>query len=225
MERKTSPCPKTKKKTLKKSPFENSDFAQKRTTWWNSHATLLCNPLCRYSCFKYSKGFCYYGNTYLPTTVKRLRKGRAKATSLQKEKQQPQPSTLKQKHEQKSPQWSGICCHQKRARKRAAQSETKTRTQRDSERKMKIMNRSNRRWKIHDLYHRTPQKKQKTKTTTTSKISFFSENWKKHLINKILEKHEFAKNFDFFKNKRKNPFFNLVTSFFFFITVERKNIN
>jgi hypothetical protein len=45
------------------------------------------------------------------------------------------------------------------------------------------------------------------------------------LINKILEKHEFAKNFDFFKNKRKNPFFNLVTSFFFFITVERKNIN
>jgi hypothetical protein len=33
----------------------------------------------------------------LPTTIKRLRKGRAKATSLQKEKQQPQPSTLKQK--------------------------------------------------------------------------------------------------------------------------------
>jgi hypothetical protein len=32
MEIKTSPCPKTKKKTLKKSPFENSDFAQKRTT-------------------------------------------------------------------------------------------------------------------------------------------------------------------------------------------------
>jgi hypothetical protein len=33
----------------------------------------------------------------LPTTVKRLRKGRAKASSLQEETQQPQPSTLKQK--------------------------------------------------------------------------------------------------------------------------------
>jgi len=79
------------------------------------------------------------------------------------------------KHEQKNPHWSGICCHQKRARKRAAQSETTTTLRRETERKMKIMNRSDRRCKIHDLYHRTPQKKPKT---TTSKISFFSENWK-----------------------------------------------
>ncbi len=76
------------------------------------------------------------------------------------------------KHEQKNHQWSGICCHQKRARKRAAQSKATTTMRRETERKMKIMNRSDRRCKIHDLYHRTPQKKKKKKKTNNKHFFF-----------------------------------------------------
>jgi hypothetical protein len=64
---------------------------------------------------------------------------------FKKNKQQPQPSTLKQKTRTKESAMERNCCYQKRASKRAAQSETTTTLRRETERKMKIMNRSDRR--------------------------------------------------------------------------------